>query len=101
MKFIRIFLTVFLLLAAAAPSFSQDTREQESRRSALEKEIAQLEQQIAENISRSSSALNDLTLIRKQVETRKALVAESERQIMMIDDSITLTTANIAGLQAA
>lgn len=100
MKFIRIFLTVFLLLAAAAPSFSQDTREQESRRSALEKEIAQLEQQIAENISRSSSALNDLTLIRKQVETRKALVAESERQIMMIDDSITLTTANIAGLQA-
>lgn len=100
MKFIRIFLTVFLLLAAAAPSFSQDTREQESRRSALEKEIAQLEQQIAENISRSSSALNDLTLIRKQVETRKALVAESERQIMMIDDSIALTTANIAGLQA-
>lgn len=100
MKFIRIFLTVFLLQAAAAPSFSQDTREQESRRSALEKEIAQLEQQIAENISRSSSALNDLTLIRKQVETRKALVAESERQIMMIDDSITLTTANIAGLQA-
>lgn len=100
MKFIRIFLTVFLLLAAAAPSFSQDTREQESRRSALEKEIAQLEQQIAENISRSSSALNDLTLIRKQVETRKALVAESERQIRMIDDSITLTTANIAGLQA-
>ena len=100
MKFIRIFLTVFLLLAAAAPSFSQDTREQESRRSALEKEIAQLEQQIAENISRSSSALNDLTLIRKQVETRKALVAESERQIMMIDDSITLTTASIAGLQA-
>ena len=100
MKFIRIFLTVFLLLAAAAPSFSQDTREQESRRSALEKEIAQLEQQIAENISRSSSALNDLTLIRKQVETRKALVAESERQITMIDDSITLTTANIAGLQA-
>ena len=72
MKFIRIFLTVFLLLAAAAPSFSQDTREQESRRAALEKEIAQLEQQIAENISRSSSALNDLTLIRKQVETRKA-----------------------------
>lgn len=100
MTFIRIFLTVFLLLAAAAPSFSQDTREQESRRAALEKEIAQLEQQIAENISRSSSALNDLTLIRKQVETRKALVAESERQIMMIDDSITLTTANIAGLQA-
>ena len=100
MKFIRIFLTVFLLLAAAAPSFSQNTREQESRRAALEKEIAQLEQQIAENISRSSSALNDLTLIRKQVETRKALVAESERQIMMIDDSITLTTANIAGLQA-
>lgn len=96
--FVRI--SVFVaLLVLAAPSFAQDTSVQESRRNALEKEIAQLEQQIAENVSRSSSALNDLTLIRRQVEARKELVAESEREIDLISDSIDVTSGNIAGLQ--
>lgn len=95
-----IFMVVVALLAAGSRSFAQDTREQESRRAALEKEIAQLEQQIAENTSRSSSALGDLTLIRRQVEARKELLAESERQIAQIGDSIKFTNAKIAGLQA-
>lgn len=100
MRILRILTAAVLLLSASVSAFSQDTSEQESRRAALEKEIAQLEQQIAENISRSSSALNDLTLIRRQVEARKALVEESERQIRLIDDSIAVTDRNIAGLQA-
>ena len=95
----RIFLAAALLMTAVQ-AFSQDTSRQESRRNALQKEIAQLEQQIAENTSRSSSALNDLTLIRRQVEARKALVAESEREIRLISDSIAVTSGNIASLQA-
>ena len=95
----RIFLALALLMTAVQ-AFAQDTSRQESRRNALEKEIAQLEQQIAENTSRSSSALNDLTLIRRQVEARKALVAESEREIGLISDSIAVTSGNIASLQA-
>lgn len=96
-------LVIFLLmsvLAAGPVALAQDTRAQESKRAALEKEIAQLEQQIAENTSKSSSALNDLTLIRRQVEARKALLSESERQIALISDSIKITGSNIAGLQA-
>ena len=95
----RIFLAAALLMTAVQ-AFAQDTSRQESRRNALQKEIAQLEQQIAENTSRSSSALNDLTLIRRQVEARKALVAESEREIRLISDSIAVTSGNIASLQA-
>ena len=95
----RIFLALALLMTAVQ-AFAQDTSRQESRRNALQKEIAQLEQQIAENTSRSSSALNDLTLIRRQVEARKALVAESEREIGLISDSIAVTSGNIASLQA-
>ena len=97
---LNIFLALFLLLAASVRASAQDTSLQESKRAALEKEIAQLEQQIAENVSRSSSALNDLTLIRRQVEARKALLAESEREIGRISDSIGVTSANIASLQA-
>ena len=97
---LNIFLTLFLLLAVSVRASAQDTSLQESKRAALEKEIAQLEQQIAENVSRSSSALNDLTLIRRQVEARKALLAESEREIGRISDSIGVTSANIASLQA-
>ena len=95
----RIFLALALLMTAVQ-AFAQDTSRQESRKNALQKEIAQLEQQIAENTSRSSSALNDLTLIRRQVEARKALVAESEREIGLISDSIAVTSGNIASLQA-
>ena len=95
----RIFLAAALLMTAVQ-ALAQDTSRQESRRNALQKEIAQLEQQIAENTSKSSSALNDLTLIRRQVEARKALVAESEREIRLISDSIAVTSGNIASLQA-
>ena len=97
---LNIFLALFLLLAVSVRASAQDTSLQESKRAAREKEIAQLEQQIAENVSRSSSALNDLTLIRRQVEARKALLAESEREIGRISDSIGVTSANIASLQA-
>ena len=97
---LNIFLAFFLLLAVSVRASAQDTSLQESKRAALEKEIAQLEQQIAENVSKSSSALNDLTLIRRQVEARKALLAESEREIGRISDSIGVTSANIASLQA-
>ena len=97
---LNIFLALFLLLAVSVRASAQDTSLQESKRAALEKEIAQLEQQIAENVSKSSSALNDLTLIRRQVEARKALLAESEREIGRISDSIGVTSANIAALQA-
>ncbi len=93
------FVTVLLALSAQLLS-AQDISEQQSRKAAIEKEIAQLEKQIAENTSKNSSALNDLVLVRRQVEARKALVAESESELGRINDTIRTITAETARLQA-
>lgn len=89
-----IFLTLPFGLAA------QNTAKQESRRAQLEKEIAQIEKQLKENSRKSSNALNSLSLVRKKVSNRKALVAESDRQIKALDDSIASRGRKAAMLQA-
>ena len=87
-----------LLLAAVALQ-AQDTAAQESRRAALQKEIAQLEQQIKDNSTRSSNALNELTLVRRQVAARRSLVQESEREVARLRDTIAARQAEADRLQ--
>ena len=87
-------------LACSVPALhAQDTKAQESRRAALQKEIAQLEQQLRENTTRSSNALNELTLVRRQITSRRSLVAESEAEVRRIADSIAVREAEAARLQ--
>lgn len=91
MKISRILAVAVACLAAAAtamPLSAQDTQSQEIRKAALEKEIAQLERQLSENSTRSTNALNELTLIRKKLSNRKELLADSEREIKVLSDSI-------------
>jgi septal ring factor EnvC (AmiA/AmiB activator) len=78
---------------------AQDTSDQESRRNVLQKEIAQLEKQLAENSAKSSNALGELTLVRKQVATRRALVEESERVVRDLSDSMAVRQADADRLQ--
>ena len=85
---LRILAAAAVLLLSAQGARAQDTAKQESRRSALQKEIAQLEKQIKENASKSENALNELTLVRRQIATRRSLVQESAREIQALDDSI-------------
>lgn len=99
MRLRTLILSSVLLLFCYLPASGQQVKEQESKRDALEKEIAQLEKQIAENTSRRSSALNELTLIRKQMETRQNLVNESSKELSKIRDSIRLVNAEINLLQ--
>lgn len=88
-----------MLLLPAAAVRAQNTAAQESRRSALQKEIAQLERQIKENASQSSNALNELTLVRRQITARRRLVEESRREIARIGDSIAVRTAEAERLR--
>lgn len=90
---LRIWSCLAALLLALQPISAQDTSRQESRRAALQKDIAKLEKQIKENASRSSNALNELTLVRKQISTRRSLVEESEREIRSLDDTIAARQA--------
>ena len=97
---LRIAAAAAVLLLAAAGLRAQDTSRQESRREALRKEIAQLEQQIRENKTRSNSALGQLQLVRRQLAARRELVAESEREISSLSDTIAARQAEADRLQA-
>ena len=96
---LRIMAAVAALLLAAPALQAQDTSAQESRRAALQKEIAQLEQQIKDNSTRSSNALNELTLVRRQVAARRSLVLESEREVERLRDTIAARQAEADRLQ--
>lgn len=81
-------------------AYAQDTKEYEARKAKLEKEIAIIDRQLAENASQSSSMLSDLTLIRKNISNRKALVNEADRRVRQFSDSIYLAQREINRLQA-
>ena len=70
----RIILAAMLLMFPSALVKAQDTRAQEQKKARLEREIAIIDKQLAENASKSNTMLADLNLIRKKVANRKALV---------------------------
>ena len=88
-----------LLLVGAAVS-AQDTRRQESRKAQLEKEIAAINRQLKDNARSSSRALTDLALVRRKISARQELIAESDREICALDDSMKVRQQEIDRLQA-
>ena len=93
---------IFILMAMlflAPRSFAQDIRAQESRKAALEREIALIDKQLKENSKKSFSALNSLTLIRKKVADRKELLAESDRELSRINRAMNAKQAEISRIQ--
>ena len=91
---------VVVLLSVSIAASAQDTRAQEEKKARLEREIAIIDKQLAQNASQSSSMLTDLSLIRKKISNRKALVSESDRVIRQYSDSIYLAQKEINRLQA-
>ena len=96
-RFICILLMLFALLPAAQ---AQDVSRQKSRKAALEKEIAILDRQLRDNAAKSESALTRLTLTRKKIDARRALIKESDRQIASLMDSMDVKRRQIASLEA-
>lgn len=99
MKFQKISYIVLLLIAGLVVN-AQNIKEQEARKARLEREIAIIDKQLSENASRSNAMLSNLTLIRKKISNRKALVAESDRTIRRYSDEIYLKQRQINRLQA-
>ena len=97
MRWISIII-LFISLSTAAQG--QNLKAQEEKRARLEREIEILDRQLSENASKSSSMLSNLTLIRKKVSNRKALVAESDREIRVLSDKIYLKQRSINRMQA-
>ncbi len=97
---IRQFIISAFLLLLSAGVYAQDVSTQQQRREKLEREIAIIDKQLAANASQSRSLDNDLVLIRKKISNRKALVADSDRQIRQYSDSIYLTQLAINRMNA-
>lgn len=99
-RYMRTIYILFLLLLSLASADAQNIKAQEEKKAKLEREIAIIDRQLAENASKSSRMLSNLTLIRKKVSNRKTLVAESDRQIRVYSDSMYLKQRQINRLQA-
>ena len=91
---------ILILLCVSVCAVAQNTAAQEEKKARLESEIAINDKQLAENASKSSTMLSDLSLIRKKVANRKALVEESDKEIRKLNDNIYLTQRQINKIQA-
>ena len=96
----KIYILAVTLVVSVISSSAQDVSRQESRKAKLEREIELLDQQIAQNASRSTALLSSLDLLRKNIENRKALVRESDKEIRRYADSIYLKQLAINRLKA-
>ena len=94
-----LYIAAVLLLIGAAAS-AQGTRRQESRKAALQKEIAEINRRLKENTRSSNRALTDLSLVRRKIAARQELIAESDREIRAFDDSVLTRQREIDRLQA-
>ena len=96
----KIYILAVALVMSVISMTAQDVSRQESRKAKLEREIELLDQQIAQNASRNTALLSSLDLLRKNIENRRALVRESEKEIRRYSDSIYLKQLAINRLKA-
>ncbi len=87
------------LLLLSVRAAAQDVSAQNSRKARLEKEIKVLDTQLKSNARQSASALSSLTLTRKKIENRKALIRESELEIAEMDRSINTLRRDVDSLE--
>ena len=88
------------MVLALMPAAAQDVSKQESRKAKLQHEIELLDKQLAQNASKSSALLSNLELLRKNIDNRKALVKESDKEIRRYGDSVYLKQLAINRLKA-
>ena len=99
-NYLKFTCTVVLLFIMAAWAGAQDVSSQKARREKLEREIAIIDNQLAQNATKSSAMLSNLSLIRKKISNRKELVNQSDRTIKTYADRIYLTQKKINRMQA-
>lgn len=96
---------IFLLVAAffllsSADGIAQDIKKHKDRMAQLEKDISLLDAQITGIRNQSSSATEQLEILRRNISNRKSLVSESDKLIKTYTDSIRIKDNEIKELQA-
>ncbi|MGI6313869.1 MAG: murein hydrolase activator EnvC family protein [Candidatus Cryptobacteroides sp.] len=95
----RLLVIIFFLSLAIIPCMAQ-TSAQKNRKAKLEREIAILDAQLKENRKKSNTAQSSLNLVRRKMVSRKQLVAESEKEIKLLNEQIKAKQDTIAMLGA-
>ena len=97
---------VLVMLALAAITLPASAQKKESRKSLetqiskLEKDIELLNGKLRDNSRSSQQALSSLTLVRSKVSSREKLIAECDRTIKVLNDSIKVCQGEMNRLQA-
>ena len=95
-------LLAILLIAAASvlEAAAQDVSAQREAKRKLEEEIAFIDNQLKDIISRQKASTQQLTIVQKQVSNRKKLVDEADAEIRELRTRINAATEQINALQA-
>ena len=100
MKRILTLLVLTLCVCLPAPGQKSNMKQLESQRAQLEKDIAVLNRQLAQNAKNSSAAMNNLSLVRSKISAREKLIAGCDQTLHLLTDSIRVVQAEINRLQA-
>lgn len=98
----RIIITILAaVLLPVLPASAQDAISRQQRKiDSYRRDIALLEKKIRENDAQKGSAVSKLELLSASVRSRKALVAESDKEIAAYNDSIRVQETRVKTLQA-
>lgn len=91
---------MFCMLSTGGVVSAQNTQAQEAKRAKIEKEIAIIDKQLADNANKSGKALDNLNLIRKKISDRKSLLDESDTRINELTSQINAKQREIDKQQA-
>ena len=91
---------MFMCLCLPARAQKNDMKKLESQRAQLEKDIAVLNRQLAQNSKSSSAAVSNLTLVRSKISAREKLIAGCDQTLRLLNDSIRVCQREMDRLQA-
>ncbi|NLX41470.1 MAG: peptidoglycan DD-metalloendopeptidase family protein [Bacteroidales bacterium] len=94
----RLLLIVLLLLFSLGAS-AQDVSRQSEQKKRLEEEIEFINRQLKEILSKEKASTLELTLIRKKISNRKAIIEGIDKEIAEIGRNINAKTRSIQTLQ--
>ena len=102
-KALHMVLVALVLLAGTSPASAQKKESRkslETQISKIEKDIELLNNKLKDNSRSSQQALSSLTLVQRKVSSREKLIAECDRTIRVLDDSIKVCQKEMDRLQA-
>jgi septal ring factor EnvC (AmiA/AmiB activator) len=95
----RYIVTTIVCLLLFCGLSAQNVKTQKDRKARLEREIAIIDKQLSENMSKSTNMLSNLSLIRAKISSRKALIQESNNEIRAFTNQINQKQKSINLMQ--